>query len=118
MRKSILDQFAADAINAPETVTGGRHGRGHGGGGTRTRTRGNAANGMIANDRRGRTRIDAHSSQLGAAMHFASLVKKRRARKSSPFFITAIMNWHRCLGFAVSTILRQGCSCHNVTGIN
>jgi len=54
MRKSILDQFAADAINAPETVTGGRRGRGHGG--TRTRTRGNAVNAMMAANRRGRTR--------------------------------------------------------------
>ena len=51
MKKSILDQFAADAINAPETVTGGRRGR------TRTRTRGgHAANDMVANHRRGRTR--------------------------------------------------------------
>lgn len=33
MKKSVLDQFAADAISAPETVTGGRRGR------TRTRTR-------------------------------------------------------------------------------
>ena len=54
MRKSILDQFAVDAINAPETVTGGRRGRGRGR--TRTRTRGNAAQGMIAANRRGRTR--------------------------------------------------------------
>ena len=54
MRKSILDQFAADAINAPETVTGGRQGRHRGR--TRTRTRGNAVNAMIAANRRGRTR--------------------------------------------------------------
>jgi hypothetical protein len=56
MRKSILDQFAADAINAPETVTGGRRGRGRGHGGTRTRTRGNGVNAMMAANRRGRTR--------------------------------------------------------------
>jgi len=54
MRKSILDQFAADAINAPETVTGGR--RGHGGTRTRTRTRGNGANAMMAANHRGRGR--------------------------------------------------------------
>ena len=54
MRKSILDQFAADAINAPETVTGGRHGQHRGR--TRTRTRGNAVNAMTATNRRGRTR--------------------------------------------------------------
>ena len=53
MRKSILDQFTADAINAPETVTGGRRGRTR----TRTRTRGgHAGNEMVANHRRGRTR--------------------------------------------------------------
>ena len=79
MRKSILDQFAADAINAPETVTGGRQGRGRGHGGTRTRTRGdavNAANGMIAAHERGRGRTRTRTRHsLGAAMHFASLVK-------------------------------------------
>ena len=62
MRKSILDQFAADAINAPETVTGGRRGRGRGHDGTRTRTRGNAANGMVAARGRGRTRTRTRHS--------------------------------------------------------
>jgi hypothetical protein len=62
MRKSILDQFAADAINAPETVTGGRRGRGRGHGGTRTRTRGNAVNAMMAANRRGRTRTRTRHS--------------------------------------------------------
>ena len=59
MRKSILDQFAADAINAPETVTGGRHGRGHGGALARAL---NAANAMIAVNRRGRTRTRTRHS--------------------------------------------------------
>lgn len=62
MTKSILNQFAADAINAPETVTGGRRGRGRGHGGTRTRTRGNAVNGMISGNRRGRTRTRTRHS--------------------------------------------------------
>lgn len=64
MAKSILNQFAADVINAPETVTGGRRGRGRGHGGTRTRTRtrGNAVNGMIAGHRRDRTRTRTRHS--------------------------------------------------------
>ena len=54
MKKSVLDQFKADAISAPETVTGGRKGR------TRTRTGrgGNAMN--IATGRRTRTRTRRH----------------------------------------------------------
>jgi hypothetical protein len=63
MRKSILDQFAADAINAPETVTGGRRGRGRGHGGTRTRTRGNGVNAMMAANRRGRGRTRTRTRQ-------------------------------------------------------
>jgi hypothetical protein len=50
MKKSILDQFASDAINAPETVTGGR--KGH----TRTRT----GAGAPALDKRTRTRTGRH----------------------------------------------------------
>jgi len=52
MKTSILDQFAADAINAPEAVTGGRHGR------TRGRTRTGRGSSSMSLDRRtrGRTR--------------------------------------------------------------
>ena len=87
MRTSILDQFAADAINAPETVTGGRRGRGRCDGGTRTRTRtrGNAANAMIAANRRGRTRtLTRPTARSGDAFCIAG--KKRRAREGSPVF--------------------------------
>ena len=54
MKTSILDQFAADAINAPEAVTGGRHGRTRG----RTRTRTGRGSSSMSLDRRtrGRTR--------------------------------------------------------------
>ncbi len=55
MKASILDQFAADAINAPEAVTGGsRRTRGR----TRGRTRTGRGSGSISLDRRtrGRTR--------------------------------------------------------------
>ena len=55
-KKSVLDQFAPDAINAPETVTGGRKGR------TRTRTRGDASAMNVGSreDRRHRTRTRRH----------------------------------------------------------
>ena len=46
-------------------------------------------------------------------MHFASLKKNGELERALLFFITAIITWHRSLGFAVSTILRQGASCHN-----
>ena len=45
--KSILDQFAADAINAPETVTGGSGRRTH----RRTRTRTRSGNSLMSGRR-------------------------------------------------------------------
>jgi hypothetical protein len=51
MKKSVLDQFVSDAINAPETITGGRHGRK-----TRTRTRGASISPVAQRRTRNRTR--------------------------------------------------------------
>jgi hypothetical protein len=49
MKTSILDQFAADAINAPETVTGGSGRRTHRR--TRTRTRSGSGNSLMSGRR-------------------------------------------------------------------
>lgn len=58
MKTSILDQFASDAINAPETVTGGS-GRTHRR--THRRTRGdNSGSSSISLDRRTHRRTRTH----------------------------------------------------------
>jgi hypothetical protein len=57
MKTSILDQFASDAINAPETVTGGSGRRTHRR--THRRTRGDNS-GSISLDRRTHRRTRTH----------------------------------------------------------
>jgi hypothetical protein len=62
--KSILDQFAADAINAPETVTGGSGRRTHRRTRGRTRTRtghGNSSSLMSGRRTHRRTRTHRHT---------------------------------------------------------
>jgi len=57
--KSILDQFAADAINAPETVTGGSGRRTH----RRTRTRTRSGSSSLSSGRRTHRRTRRHHTR-------------------------------------------------------
>jgi hypothetical protein len=54
MKTSILDQFASDAINAPETVTGGK------GGNTRGRTRTGQGSSSVSLNKQTRNRSRTH----------------------------------------------------------
>ena len=58
--KSILDQFAADAINAPETVTGGSGRRTHRRTRGRTRT-GRGSSSSLMSGRRTHRRTHRHT---------------------------------------------------------
>jgi len=57
--KSILDQFQADAINAPETVTGGSGRRTH----RRTRTRTRSGSSSLSSGRRTHRRTRRHHTR-------------------------------------------------------